>query len=121
MEFASAGPSKFDIHKPPDPYPESSQDRDGNFSGPDEKDFSQKSDGHENADTDSSKYSKHHTLGTKSGQASPGNHIHDGTTSKKLGQGLGLAISGSRGGNVAVASIIAMLSNIIDFTDNTTP
>lgn len=39
---------------------------------------------HSRADTDSGPNSFHHTLGPKRNQASPGNHNHDGTTSKKL-------------------------------------
>jgi hypothetical protein len=40
---------------------------------------------HFKADTDVSARSLHHTLGTGKTQASPGDHIHDGVTSKKLG------------------------------------
>lgn len=40
---------------------------------------------HLRADTDMSPRSLHHTLGPKGNQASPGNHIHDGITSKKIG------------------------------------
>lgn len=41
---------------------------------------------HSRADTDTGPNSFHHTLGPKRNQASPGNHTHDGTTSKKLFQ-----------------------------------
>lgn len=41
--------------------------------------------GHLRADTDLSSRSLHHTLGIKKNQASPGDHIHDGITSKKIG------------------------------------
>ena len=87
-------------------------------------------DAHRQSDVDSSPHSQHHTLGTARSQASPGNHIHDGFTSPKLGPMNmdpagnvtvpALSISGSRGGNAAVASIIALLQNVINFTDNTT-
>lgn len=40
---------------------------------------------HSRADTDLGARSLHHTLGTKHSQASPGDHYHDGTNSKKLG------------------------------------
>lgn len=40
---------------------------------------------HTRADTDLSPRSLHHTLGTKHNQASPGDHYHDGTNSKKIG------------------------------------
>lgn len=75
---------------------------------------------HQRSDVDGSKLSQHHTLGIEANQASPGDHVHDGGTSKKIGSGRSLAISGSKGGNAAVASIIAMLHNVIEFTDNTT-
>lgn len=42
---------------------------------------------HTKADTDSSVTSAHHTLGIQHNQASPGDHKHDGKTSKKLGKG----------------------------------
>lgn len=75
---------------------------------------------HLHSDKDSSVQAQHHTLGANRNQASPGDHIHDGKTSRKLGQGMGLAISGAKGGNAALASLISMLSNVIEFTDNTT-
>jgi hypothetical protein len=40
---------------------------------------------HLRADTDLSPRSLHHTLGNKHAQASPGDHIHDGTSGKKIG------------------------------------
>lgn len=40
---------------------------------------------HTRADTDLGPRALHHTLGTSRNQASPGDHNHDGTTSKKLG------------------------------------
>lgn len=75
---------------------------------------------HARSDVDSSPSAQHHTLGISHNQASPGDHIHDGRNSKLIGEGLSLTISGSRGGNAAVASIITMLQKVIDFTDNTT-
>lgn len=87
-------------------------------------------DAHRQSDVDSSPQSMHHTLGTARNQSSPGNHIHDGISSPKLGPMLintsgsdltpALSISGSRGGNAAVASIIALLQNFLNFNDNTT-
>jgi hypothetical protein len=75
---------------------------------------------HTKADTDGSPLSIHHTLGINRNQSSPGNHVHDGKASPKIGRGLGLTISGAKGGNAAVASIITMLKSVIEFTDNTT-
>jgi hypothetical protein len=40
---------------------------------------------HQRSDVDLSPRSLHHTLGTKHTQASPGDHYHDGTNSKKIG------------------------------------
>jgi hypothetical protein len=40
---------------------------------------------HDYDDLDISTLSHHHTLGSLSGQAAPGNHVHDGKTSPKLG------------------------------------
>lgn len=39
---------------------------------------------HQNSDLNSSKLAQHHTLGAEPNQASPGNHIHDGSTSKQI-------------------------------------
>jgi len=41
---------------------------------------------HANSDRDSSQLAQHHTLGPRHNQASPGDHIHDGVSSKNLGQ-----------------------------------
>lgn len=71
-------------------------------------------------DVDTSAFSHHHTLGPKKDQASPGNHDHTGTISRKLGEGLGLTLVGAKGGNVALTNLIAFLSNWIEFTDSTT-
>lgn len=39
---------------------------------------------HVNSDVDKSTLSQHHTLGTLATQASPGDHTHDGITSKRI-------------------------------------
>jgi len=85
---------------------------------------------HSSSDADSSPKSQHHTLGTARNQASPGNHIHDGLTSPKLGPLAvntsgndtkpALVLTGAKGGNVALTNLIAMLKNFVNFTDNTT-
>lgn len=88
---------------------------------------------HYRSDVDASQTSLHHSLGKGRNQASPGNHVHDGINSPKLGvkqfstvvgqEGKivnSYAISGSRGGNAALASVIALLKNFVDFDDNTT-
>jgi hypothetical protein len=43
---------------------------------------------HSNSDVDSAITSQHHTLGIQHNQASPGDHKHDGKSSKKIGKGL---------------------------------
>jgi hypothetical protein len=43
---------------------------------------------HTNSDVDSAVTSQHHTLGILHTQSSPGDHKHDGKSSKKLGKGV---------------------------------
>lgn len=73
---------------------------------------------HEKADTDATKTAVHHTLGPSPNQSSPGNHNHDGSSSVQLLAGVSL--TGSRGGNAALPSIIGALVSL-GATDNTTP
>lgn len=49
---------------------------------------------HRNADTDVRRESIHHTLGPSSSQASPGDHTHDGGSSKALLEGV--VLTGSK-------------------------
>lgn len=72
---------------------------------------------HTKSDVDSNSDAQHHTLGIRKDQASPGDHLHDGTTSKRLLAGT--TITGSKGGNVALASVIAALVKL-GATDSTT-
>lgn len=76
------------------------------------------SDFHKNADTDGSDGSIHHTLGPRKGQAAPGDHDHRGGNSVLLLDGV--TISGSRGGNAALTSVIAALVEL-GAVDTTTP
>lgn len=39
---------------------------------------------HLNSDADENPLAIHHTLGPLAGQASPGDHVHDGKTSKRI-------------------------------------
>lgn len=73
---------------------------------------------HEKSDKDGGPKAQHHTLGPAPAQASPGNHTHDGGTSVALLEGV--TLSGSRGGNLALPSIIAALVQL-GATDSTTP
>ena len=75
---------------------------------------------HSRSDLDGSVISQHHTLGIKHTQAASGDHNHDGKGSRKIGTGLGLILTGSKGGNVALANLITLLGNVIEFTDSTT-
>jgi hypothetical protein len=65
------------------------------FYGPKETDAAIVNSFHLSSDVDKSAISQHHTLGIQATQASPGDHIHDGTTSKriKLGDVSGTSIS----------------------------
>lgn len=127
MEFKNIDTAKFDIAKPPKPYPESSPDRNGDYDNQD-KDFSKSSSFspedssniHSRCDVDSSAFANHHTLGIGPYQSAKGNHIHDGHASRKIGAGLGLTVTGSKGGNAALTSLLAMLATVIEFTDSTT-
>lgn len=76
---------------------------------------------HARSDVDSSQTAQHHTIGIKHDQAAAGDHNHDGASSRKVGNGLSLTVTGSRGGNAALASLITQLSSVIDLTDSTTP
>lgn len=58
------------------------------------------------------------SLGTGNLQASPGDHDHKGTTSKKLLDGI--TLTGSKGGNAALTNLINMLESEFGLTDNTT-
>lgn len=62
---------------------------------------------HTYADTDTRSESVHHTLGPTTTQASSGSHRHRGGDSVPLLDGL--SITGSRGGNVALLSVIQCL------------
>lgn len=71
---------------------------------------------HTNDDVDRDANSHHHTLGPNANQAAPGSHRHDGSDSVSLLQGL--TISGAKGGNTALASVIALMVQL-GATDNT--
>lgn len=72
---------------------------------------------HQNADTDLRKESIHHTIGTSPNNAASGSHRHDGSDSARLLDGATLV--GSRGGNTALTSVIALLVQL-GATDSTT-
>ena len=65
---------------------------------------------HANSDVDSSVTAQHHTLGNLANQGSPGNHTHDGKTSKRIGAGLDLSFPTTANG----AYTQAQLQSVID-------
>lgn len=75
---------------------------------------------HARSDVDSAQTAQHHTIGIGHNQAAAGDHVHDGSSSRKVGTGLTLVISGAKGGNAALASLIAALQQVIEIEDNTT-
>ena len=74
---------------------------------------------HTNSDKDGSAKSLHHTLGPMPNQAAAGNHSHDGGNSALIYPLEGVTLSGSRGGNAALASVITALVKL-GATDATT-
>lgn len=73
---------------------------------------------HKNADVDTDKTSLHHTIGPGPNQVASGQHVHDGAESRQLG--VGITLTGSKGGNAALASVCAAMAQILGVTDNTT-
>lgn len=73
---------------------------------------------HRNADTDTDKTSVHHTIGPAANQAASGIHVHDGAETRQLGAGI--TVTGSKGGNAALASLMSALVQILGITDSTT-
>lgn len=88
---------------------------------------------HYRSDVDSQKGAQHHTIGTGRNQAASGAHSHDGVSGLKIGprefdptpgqEGKtrpALTLTGSKGGNAALTSLIAYLGNFFEFRDLTT-
>lgn len=65
---------------------------------------------HERSDLDSGPYAQHHTLGISPGQASPGDHSHDGKSSRKVKasdiSGLSTAIANAITANPTIVTSI---------------
>lgn len=73
---------------------------------------------HRYDDVDNFPEAHHHTLGIDPNQASFGDHNHDGRNSKILfGR---IVVTGSRGGNEALAALLTALANHGFITDSTT-
>lgn len=79
---------------------------------------------HRQADVDANVFAFHHTLGLGPNQASSGSHTHDGRNSKKLtgyvASDAPIVVTGSRGGNAALASLLTALATKGIITDGTT-
>lgn len=75
---------------------------------------------HARDDVDSAQNAHHHTIGIKHDQASAGDHVHDASSSRKVGAGLGLSLAGAAAGNAALNNLITMLAKVIEFTDTHT-
>lgn len=73
---------------------------------------------HTNSDVNSRKEAQHHTLGPGEFQSAQGSHNHRGGDSVLLLAGV--TLTGSRGGNVALVSVIQALV-ALGATDSTTP
>lgn len=65
---------------------------------------------HSNSDIDSSTQAQHHTLGIQHNQGSPGDHKHDGKSSRRIGTGVNLAFPTTAG----AAYTQAQIQSIID-------
>lgn len=69
---------------------------------------------HSNSDVDSATTSQHHTLGIKNGQASPGDHKHDGKSSKKIGKGLDTGFPTTAGAAYSQAQMQSVIDALRD-------
>lgn len=72
---------------------------------------------HAFSDVDSDQGAQHHTLGSGVNQAASGAHTHDGNNSPLLFNG---TVTGSRGGNAAVANLISIMCQQTGMIDGTT-
>lgn len=80
-------PANFGVNKFPRPTDDYGQkyNTDSDNSKWSSEDGQESRKAHQRSDVDLSPRAIHHTLGSQRNQASPGNHNHDGTTSKKIG------------------------------------
>lgn len=72
---------------------------------------------HNNSDVDSSVNGQHHTLGIKHNQASSGDHVHDGSSSRKIGAGMNLTCDTGVSTATDLANLLVMLHKVIEFTE----
>lgn len=64
---------------------------------------------HANSDVDSAVTGQHHTLGIQHNQASPGDHQHDGKSSRRIGTGLNLAFPTTASATYSQAQIQSII------------
>lgn len=64
---------------------------------------------HNNSDLDSSTSAQHHTLGIQHNQSSPGDHKHDGKSSKRIGKGINAGFPVTASGTYNQAQIQAII------------
>lgn len=64
---------------------------------------------HSNSDVDTAVTAQHHTLGIQHGQGSPGDHTHDGKSSKRIGKGKNLAFPTTAGAAYNQAQMQAVI------------
>ncbi len=69
---------------------------------------------HANADRDGSQVALHHTLGIQHNQASPGDHLHDGKSSKKIGKGFNLSFPTTANASYSQAQMQAVIDALRD-------
>lgn len=75
---------------------------------------------HARSDLDSGQFAQHHTIGIGHNQAAAGDHTHDGSNSRLIGQNQGLSINNTAGFTDAqrIQSIITLLHKFVDFKEN---
>jgi hypothetical protein len=64
---------------------------------------------HANSDVDSSITAQHHTLGIQHNQGSPGDHKHDGKSSRRIGTGVNPSFPATAGATYTQAQIQAII------------
>ena len=79
---------------------------------------------HRNSDVDSSSLAQHHTLGVTQNTAAEGSHNHNGSNSRKIALtdvSIGKpTVTGSRGANAALGSLLNQLEALGLIINNTT-
>lgn len=69
---------------------------------------------HTNSDVDSSVTAQHHTLGILHNQSSPGDHKHDGKSSKRIGKGLDTGFPTTAGAVYSQAQMQSVIDALRD-------